>query len=165
MRASLSVFVCHCDFACVFMSLKSCYQTQQQHCSPPIHPPWHNSLWPQTHMTLPHCCLPLTFSSAWKAKACSPGPLWAFNCPLLAGQWRRHRDYCFIQRTWDKILQDKLRSLSSSSLFLSSWLIVWPTKEDCLKRQDVSPAKTALRNINASCCWGKCMAVTVEVAN
>lgn len=33
------LFVCHSDFACVFMPLKSCYQTQQSHCSPPIHPP------------------------------------------------------------------------------------------------------------------------------
>lgn len=71
MFACKCAFVCVCMLLwlgispCVLMPLKSCYQAQQYHCSPPIHPPWHNCLWPFAHMTLLHCCMPFTFSLAW----------------------------------------------------------------------------------------------------
>lgn len=35
--------------------MKSCYRRQPPHCSPPMQPPWCNSLQPLAHMIAPHC--------------------------------------------------------------------------------------------------------------
>lgn len=105
---SVYVWACECVFVCVcmplwlcisvcaFMPLKSCYHTQQSHCSTPIHPPWHNSLWLLAHMTLPHCSPPLPLAwpdSPLKSKGLLSRPLWPFYCPLLAGQWIHCQDW------------------------------------------------------------------------
>lgn len=82
------------------MPLKSCYQTQQSDCSPPIHPPWHNTLWPLAHMTLPCCCAPLLLAwpdSPLKGKGLLPRPRWPCYCPLSTGWWIRNQDGGFIQ--------------------------------------------------------------------
>lgn len=89
-----------------FMPVKSCYQTQQYHCSPPMHPPWHNSLWPFAHMIVPHCHPHLLLAqpdSPLKSKGRLPRPLWPFHCLLLAGKWIRHQDYGLIQAPWAEI--------------------------------------------------------------
>lgn len=150
---TLSVFVCHCDFACVFLPLKSCYQTQQTHCSPPIQPPWHNSPWPLAHMTLPHCCLPLLLARPWLAserqKACTlaPSGLSIVHCWQVSEYVTKTKAVSRggLGRNLARQIAGKrkvqlvflLLPSSSSSLFLPSWLIVWLrlTKEDSLKKE------------------------------
>lgn len=69
-------YVCLCLHATVTSHICMCFHASEKllsdtaaHCSPPIHPPWHNSLWPLAHMTLLHCCLPLLL-----AKGLLPSP-------------------------------------------------------------------------------------------
>lgn len=86
-RARTPAWLCIC--ASLFTPVKSCYRRQQQHCSPPMQPPWHNSLQPLAHMIAPHCSRLLLLARPdlpLKSKGGLPRPLWPFYFCLLWGR-------------------------------------------------------------------------------
>lgn len=110
-RARTPAWLCIC--ASLFMPVKSCYRRQQQHCSPPMQPPWHKLPSAACSHDCPTLLQPFTFSSAWLAAEKQRRPSLAHSGPFAivyceAGEWIRHIGWSSIGTSWAKKQGDKL---------------------------------------------------------